>query len=269
MKLKNCRFWFTFSLTPDSLKNFKSLSSRSVRRQNIECSNGVIFLMATFRPLGWWTAEQTIPYAPSPMTVETLYWVPVIEVNKRPRPSGNAIVHTDIEPNLTRLGSGGSVTMAFARLSLLRLVLLSYGNGWVGHCKRRWWWCRVKWGWWLKGRNSTGKDNKGDHNIRFAIFGTLFLVYVLHFPIILAFLWRPVLVLVVTTPSLSHTNPHVSVRFPLNLGWSEPVPFNRFSHEKQLKDIIADNVYSNPSDITLQVWNLPATLICQLEHAVV
>ena len=46
----------------------------------------------------------------------------------RPRPSGNTIVHTDIEPNLTRLGSGGSVTMAFARLSLLWLVLLSYGN---------------------------------------------------------------------------------------------------------------------------------------------
>ena len=66
----------TFSLTPASLKNLRSLSSRRVRRQNIEWSKGAIFLMATLRPLGLCMAEQTMPYAPSPTTSRTWYCVP-------------------------------------------------------------------------------------------------------------------------------------------------------------------------------------------------
>jgi hypothetical protein len=42
----------TFSLTPASLRNLINFSSRSVLRQNIECSKGAIFLIATFLPLG-------------------------------------------------------------------------------------------------------------------------------------------------------------------------------------------------------------------------
>ncbi len=40
----------TFSLTPASLRNLRSFSSRSVRRQNIEWSKGIIFFIATLRP---------------------------------------------------------------------------------------------------------------------------------------------------------------------------------------------------------------------------
>jgi hypothetical protein len=39
------------------LKYRSSFISRSVRRQNMEWSKGVIFLMATFCPEGLWTAE--------------------------------------------------------------------------------------------------------------------------------------------------------------------------------------------------------------------
>lgn len=74
----------TFSLTPASLRNLSSLSSRRVRRQNIEWSKGAIFLMATLRPLGLWIAEQTMPYAPSPTTSRTWYWVPVLELPSLP-----------------------------------------------------------------------------------------------------------------------------------------------------------------------------------------
>jgi hypothetical protein len=42
--------------TPHSAKYLSSLSSRSVRRQNIECSNGAIFLMATLAPELRWIA---------------------------------------------------------------------------------------------------------------------------------------------------------------------------------------------------------------------
>lgn len=66
----------TFSLTPDSLRNLRSLSSLSVLRQNMEWSKGAIFLMATFLPLDLCTAEQTMPYAPSPTTSSTWYCVP-------------------------------------------------------------------------------------------------------------------------------------------------------------------------------------------------
>jgi len=66
-----------------------SFISRSVRKQNIECSNGVIFLIATLCPDGLCNAElsmasattqilnildalyQTTPYAPSP----TISWI--------------------------------------------------------------------------------------------------------------------------------------------------------------------------------------------------
>ena len=41
----------TFSLTPASDKNLRSLSSRRVRKQNMEWSKGAIFLMATFLPV--------------------------------------------------------------------------------------------------------------------------------------------------------------------------------------------------------------------------
>jgi len=51
----------TFSLTPASLRNLRSLSSRRVRKQNMEWSKGAIFLMATFLPLGLCIAEHTIP----------------------------------------------------------------------------------------------------------------------------------------------------------------------------------------------------------------
>jgi hypothetical protein len=51
----------TFSLTPHSLRNLSSLSSRRVRKQNMEWSKGAIFLIATFLPLGLWMAEQTMP----------------------------------------------------------------------------------------------------------------------------------------------------------------------------------------------------------------
>ena len=61
----------TFSLTPASDKNLRSLSSRRVRKQNMEWSKGAIFLMATLRPEGLWMAEQTMPYAPSPTTSST------------------------------------------------------------------------------------------------------------------------------------------------------------------------------------------------------
>ena len=47
----------TFSLTPASLKNFSSFSSRSVRKQNMECSKGEMRLMATLRCVGMWIAE--------------------------------------------------------------------------------------------------------------------------------------------------------------------------------------------------------------------
>jgi hypothetical protein len=74
------------------LKYRRSFISRSVRRQNMEWSKGVIFLIATFWPDGLWMAElawkrvrepkskdkivrelsratyQTTPYAPSPTT---------------------------------------------------------------------------------------------------------------------------------------------------------------------------------------------------------
>jgi hypothetical protein len=67
------------------LKYLRSFISRSVRRQNIEWSNGVIFLIATFWPDGLCSAElslelvpaygqlrktahHTTPYAPSPTT---------------------------------------------------------------------------------------------------------------------------------------------------------------------------------------------------------
>ena len=39
------------------LKYLKSFISLSVRRQNIEWSKGVIFLIATFCPEGLWSAE--------------------------------------------------------------------------------------------------------------------------------------------------------------------------------------------------------------------
>ena len=39
------------------LKYRSSFISRSVRKQNMEWSKGVIFLMATFCPEGLWTAE--------------------------------------------------------------------------------------------------------------------------------------------------------------------------------------------------------------------
>lgn len=39
------------------LKYLNSFISRSVRRQNMEWSNGVIFLIATFCPEGLWSAE--------------------------------------------------------------------------------------------------------------------------------------------------------------------------------------------------------------------
>jgi hypothetical protein len=39
------------------LKYLSSFISRSVRRQNMEWSKGVIFLMATFWPDGLWSAE--------------------------------------------------------------------------------------------------------------------------------------------------------------------------------------------------------------------
>ena len=39
------------------LKYRKSFISRSVRRQNMEWSKGVIFLIATFWPDGLWMAE--------------------------------------------------------------------------------------------------------------------------------------------------------------------------------------------------------------------
>jgi hypothetical protein len=67
------------------LKYLSSFISRSVRRQNMEWSKGVIFLMATFWPDGLCSAElclyqrlfshedpccahHTTPYAPSPTT---------------------------------------------------------------------------------------------------------------------------------------------------------------------------------------------------------
>jgi hypothetical protein len=67
------------------LKYLNSFISRSVLRQNMEWSKGVIFLMATFWPEGLWSAElplhqrlfsdrgqwcahHTTPYAPSPTT---------------------------------------------------------------------------------------------------------------------------------------------------------------------------------------------------------
>ena len=49
----------TFSLTPASERNLSSLSSRRVRKQNMEWSKGAIFLIATLRPDGRWMAEQT------------------------------------------------------------------------------------------------------------------------------------------------------------------------------------------------------------------
>lgn len=104
--------------------------------------------MATLRPLDRCTAEETIPYAPSPMTAETLYLVPVGAMSEKLQCSGNIITPTDVEPNFTRLGSGGSVAMAFAWLPLLLLVVrLSYGNGWFRHCRRQWWWWKLKGGW--------------------------------------------------------------------------------------------------------------------------
>ena len=69
----------TFSLRQVSEKNLRSLSSRRVRRQNMEWSKGAIFLIATLRPDGLWMAEQTIPYAPSPTTSRTWYCVPAEE----------------------------------------------------------------------------------------------------------------------------------------------------------------------------------------------
>jgi hypothetical protein len=39
------------------LKYRNNFISRSVRKQNIEWSKGVIFLIATFWPLGLWSAE--------------------------------------------------------------------------------------------------------------------------------------------------------------------------------------------------------------------
>lgn len=56
----------TFSLTHESEKNLRSLSSRRVRRQKRVCSNGRTFLMATSLPEGLWRAATTVPYAPSP-----------------------------------------------------------------------------------------------------------------------------------------------------------------------------------------------------------
>ena len=51
----------TFSHTPASLRNLSNFNSRRVLRQNMEWSKGAIFLIATFLPVGRWTAEQTIP----------------------------------------------------------------------------------------------------------------------------------------------------------------------------------------------------------------
>lgn len=50
------------------LNQRKSLISRRVRRQNMEWSNGVIFLIATLDSVDAWIAEHTTPYAPSPTT---------------------------------------------------------------------------------------------------------------------------------------------------------------------------------------------------------
>jgi len=48
-----------------------SFISRSVRKQNIECSNGVIFLMATLCPDGLCNAELSMASATT-MTIHTL-----------------------------------------------------------------------------------------------------------------------------------------------------------------------------------------------------
>ena len=39
--------------------------------------------MATLMPVGLWMAEQTTPYAPSPMTVSTWYFVPTLNLTRR------------------------------------------------------------------------------------------------------------------------------------------------------------------------------------------
>mgnify|MGYP001544421905 FL=1 len=43
---------------------------------SLEWSKGAIFLMATFWPVGRWMAEQTTPYAPSPIISCTAYLDP-------------------------------------------------------------------------------------------------------------------------------------------------------------------------------------------------
>ena len=64
--LQNGSHALTFSFMQVSEKNLRSLSSRSVLRQNRVCSKGRIFLIATSRPEGICRAEATVPYAPSP-----------------------------------------------------------------------------------------------------------------------------------------------------------------------------------------------------------
>jgi hypothetical protein len=62
----------TFSFTHASEKYLSSLSSRRVRRQKSECSNGRMRLIATCLPVGLCSAPTTVPYAPSPS--ELVIW---------------------------------------------------------------------------------------------------------------------------------------------------------------------------------------------------
>ena len=106
----------TFSLTPASERNLSSLSSRRVRKQNMEWSKGAIFLIATLRPDGLWMAEHTMPYAPSPTTSRTWYWVPARagEMGEVSWSGGSEMwkgVRTNVEADFSgrRLGLGGGV----------------------------------------------------------------------------------------------------------------------------------------------------------------